>query len=102
MTDFFLIHTASRDPGIIPSRSWRQIKPSLPDKYMDVSRSARVYFNQVNLVNSPMMFKFKFCETCYIFRPIRASHCNVCNNCVMKFDHHCIWLGTCVGRRNYK
>ena len=102
MTDFFLIHTASRDPGIIPSRSWRQIKPSLPDKYMDVSRTARVYFNQVNLTHSPMIFKFKFCETCYIFRPIRASHCNVCNNCVMKFDHHCIWLGTCVGRRNYK
>lgn len=37
-----------------------------------------------------------------IFRPSRVSHCNICNNCVINFDHHCVWLGTCIGRRNYK
>ncbi len=43
----------------------------------------------------------KFCESCNIFRPLRTSHCHDCNNCVMGFDHHCVWLGTCIGKLNY-
>ncbi|XP_059648049.1 protein S-acyltransferase 10-like isoform X2 [Cornus florida] len=30
---------------------------------------------------------------------IRTLTCTYCN--VMQFDHHCVWLGTCVGQRNH-
>lgn len=46
--------------------------------------------------------KIKYCATCDIYRPPRTVHCGLCNCCIERLDHHCPWLGTCIGKRNYK
>lgn len=43
------------------------------------------------------------CEICRLDQiPYRAKHCKECNRCVRKFDHHCFWIGGCVGELNHR
>jgi len=42
------------------------------------------------------------CETCKKTRPERAHHCSLCGVCVLRMDHHCPWVGNCIGWRNHK
>ncbi|XP_034890600.1 protein S-acyltransferase 10 isoform X2 [Populus alba] len=41
------------------------------------------------------------CIYCNVEQPPRAKHCHDCDKCVLQFDHHCVWLGTCIGRGNH-
>lgn len=44
----------------------------------------------------------RFCKKCQARKPDRAHHCSTCRRCVLKMDHHCPWLATCIGLRNHK
>lgn len=46
--------------------------------------------------------EMRYCKKCHTRKPDRAHHCSSCRRCVLKMDHHCPWLATCVGFRNQK
>lgn len=94
-----LLLTSGRDPGIVP----RNAHPPQPDDHdaaaninNGLSPRGRLPRTKDVIVNG-ITVKIKYCDTCMLYRPLRCSHCSVCDNCVERFDHHCPWVGQCIG-----
>lgn len=90
-TIYSIICTCS-DPGVLPNNI--NVPSIVKNFYLD--GKSKYHFIR------GFKFKMKFCSTCNIFKPPGVSHCKKCNACVEKFDHHCPWIGNCVGKNNYK
>ena len=71
------------------------INPGIPE---------RNYYSQNFLKNNPDLPSETVvkCSRCNIIVPkyLNMTHCTKCDVCVKKYDHHCIWIGKCVGKKN--
>ena len=109
--DYFLIHflfllsssfiwmswykTLIRNPGYLEQNTSQYFK-ILTEKLSLPSKSDK---------NNDIIFQDKFseiklCHICKTIQPLRSKHCRHCQRCIARFDHHCIYLGTCIGEFN--
>ena len=97
---YFGVRTSLKDPGILPAQTPALARgPSLTPLF---SRSFPYRGETREVPGRGWLLKLKYCTSCRLYRPPRCSHCGECNVCVMEFDHHCPWLGVCIGKRNYR
>ena len=89
-----LVRTGTMDPGILP----RLPRPPPRDR----NDPPRERVRDVPHEPTKKLVTVKWNDTTNFFQPPRAHHCSINNDCVEKFDHHCPWVGTTIGRRNYR
>lgn len=94
-----LLLTSARDPGIVP----RNLHPP-EEEFTSATHDSGgrqtptlTFPRTKEVMVSGISVRVKYCDTCMLYRPPRCSHCSICNNCVERFDHHCPWVGQCIG-----
>lgn len=69
---------------------WSHSQP----KHYDLSASSSSKLKQ----DTPL----RECAICHKPKPARYYHCRRCSKCIFMMDHHCEWVGNCIGRYNNK
>ena len=94
-----LFVTVFTEPGIIPRGTGTRPSRNHGDVFWQ--NTYLLTHDKITEIGDSEMIR-RWCETCKLLRPPRASHCQHCGNCVDGFDHHCGMIGACIGVRNLK
>ena len=91
IVDFTQLYTVLINPGI-PKKVW-----FLSNEIINIIIKDENVYKEFNLKN------YKICRKCnlLIYKYLKIIHCDICNVCCEYYDHHCPWIGKCIGKNNY-
>ncbi|KAG5606951.1 hypothetical protein H5410_028443 [Solanum commersonii] len=101
------IKVVIQDPGSVPE-NWKLVSEQNIEEGNSVALSDSASIENPTPTLSTEQIERRqsqsrgYCSKCQNGKPPRCRHCSVCQRCVLKMDHHCIWVVNCVGARNYK
>ena len=50
----------------------------------------------------PCLRALPICRHCMLPKPRGSEHCETCEHCVLRYDHHCGVIGACIADKNVK
>lgn len=87
----------------IPSEPSDEIRPATP-KPQETRNIQNIHIqidDQERNHSDAFFVEKRYCTVCNLEQPFRAKHCKHCDRCIARYDHHCPWLGNCIGERNH-
>mmetsp|Transcript_440 Transcript_440/g.613 ORF Transcript_440/g.613 Transcript_440/m.613 type:complete len:363 (-) Transcript_440:21-1109(-) len=102
MAFYNLMRTVSRDPGIVKAQMKRiSVHDDDDDESDEEQQQQRQHDNKkYKQIMVGEEEGWRYCGVCSLYQPPRAAHCPDCNVCIQEYDHHCPWMGTCIGKKN--
>ncbi|KAF9074361.1 DHHC palmitoyltransferase-domain-containing protein [Rhodocollybia butyracea] len=92
--------TTGKGPNYSESSNSRIIHD--PRTQADLQRAEKMHITRRPPTTPVLSPEYRYCSRDLFVKPYRAHHCRACGTCVLKYDHHCPWIGQCVGARNHK
>ncbi|XP_054163858.1 uncharacterized protein LOC128961630 [Oppia nitens] len=86
--------TCTSDPGYLQQNTSEYNK--ILKKIHDTRHETNINDNKI----SQRYAYLRLCHTCKTVQTMRSTHCRFCNRCTAGYDHHCIYLSTCIGLNN--
>eukprot|EP00066_Takifugu_rubripes_P002920 XP_003965147.1 PREDICTED: probable palmitoyltransferase ZDHHC12 isoform X2 [Takifugu rubripes] len=78
------------DPGFILSEDALQFPLGVTEEQQDMIQP------------TSKSLRRRRCGHCLLQQPMRSKHCQTCQHCVRRYDHHCPWIENCVGEKNHR
>ena len=101
-TVIFLLLTALTDPGIVTIDKMNEMinNTELLNKQPELLESCS--HEDVDYSDIAAACNLPYCDECRIIQPPNwdIRHCYDCGVCIERLDHHCPWMGKCIGKKN--